>query len=210
MPGTEKAATALPPAGTRVVMSGANWFFWIAGLSLGNSLLFLVGGNTFMVIGLASSMYAQAFLQGVGTALAGQGSVISVAMGLFGALLITGVFAGLGLAARKRLGWAFLVGMVLYALDALVFLLLGDYLSVVFHLLALVMIFQGFRALGTVQKAQDATAAQAAVGDPALAQVSPAGAYEPSSAMQVPVQPPIEGPRESTAPPAFDAQPPEM
>jgi hypothetical protein len=199
------------------MVSGANWFLWIAGLSLANSVLYLLGQNLFMVIGLASSMYAQGFLQGVGTALAGQGSVVSVAMGLLGALLVTSIFAGLGLAARKRMAWAFIVGMVLYALDGLLMLQLGDYMSAGFHLFALFMIFKGFQAIGVVRKSEAAMAVQAAAaavaGDPALAQVSPSGAFASpaaTAAVTIPAMTPAEEPRESTAPPAFDAQPPEM
>lgn len=88
------------------VARGANWFFWIAGLSLVNSVLWLLGTNTFMVMGLASSMVATGFFLGIGRGLAGTGSAISIALGVLGALLISSIFAGLGLAARKSMGWA--------------------------------------------------------------------------------------------------------
>jgi hypothetical protein len=51
-----------------------------------------------------------------------------------------------GVFANKLHTWAFLVGMILYALDGLIFLLVGDWLSVGFHVFALFCIFGGFSA----------------------------------------------------------------
>jgi hypothetical protein len=198
------------------VARGANWFFWIAGLSVANTALYLLGQSVFMVMGLASSAIASGLFQGIGNGLGGgKGSVLGVVMGLFGAILMAGIFVGLGWAARKRMGWAFIVGMVLYALDALIWLAFRDYMSVLFHGLALVFIFQGFQALLRSKAAPSAVAAMP-VGDPALAQArpavapaTPAMAGGTSSAVAAGT-PSAVAPREATAPPAFDMRPPSM
>jgi hypothetical protein len=52
-----------------------------------------------------------------------------------------------GLLAHKRKAWAFVVGMVLYALDGLLFVMVGDWLSAGFHAFALFGIFGGLSAL---------------------------------------------------------------
>jgi hypothetical protein len=62
-------------------------------------------------------------------------------------LLAAGLFAVFGLLANKGQGWAFLVGMVLYAGDGLLLLLGGDWLGLGFHGFALYCIFNGYRAL---------------------------------------------------------------
>ncbi len=193
------------------VARGANWFFWIAGLSVINTVLYLLGQSVFMVMGLASAAIASGLFQGIGNGLGGgRGSVLGVVMGLLGAILVAGIFAGLGLAARKRMGWAFIVGMVLYALDALIWLVFRDYMSVLFHGLALAFIFQGFQALLRSKAAPSAVAAMP-VGDPALAQArpvaTPAVAAVASSAVAA-AAPSTDAPREATAPPAFDMRPP--
>src|SRR4051794_40879026 len=46
--------------------NGANWFYWIAGLSLVNSVILLTGGNTFFFIGLGVTMMADAIATVVG------------------------------------------------------------------------------------------------------------------------------------------------
>src|SRR5438874_281417 len=61
------------------------------------------------------------------------GTVIAL---LFDAVVAAG-FAGLGLAARKAASWAFIVGMSIYGLDALLLAWATDWLSVAFHGLAL-------------------------------------------------------------------------
>jgi len=70
------------------------------------------------------------------------GTVIAL---LFDAVVAAG-FAGLGLAARKAASWAFIVGMSIYGLDALLLAWATDWLSVAFHGLALFFLFNGFRA----------------------------------------------------------------
>jgi hypothetical protein len=190
------------------VARGANWFFWIAGLSVANTVLYLLGQSVFMVMGLASAAIASGFFQGIGNGLGGgRGSVLGVVSGLLGALLISSIFVGLGWAARKRMAWAFIVGMVLYALDALIWLAFRDYMSVLFHGLALVLIFQGFQAL-VRRKAAPSAVAVSPVGDPVLAQAQPVAM--PATPAMAAGAPTVGAPRESTAPAAFDMQPPSM
>ena len=43
--------------------------------------------------------------------------------------------------------------MVLYALDGLLFLLVGDWISIAFHAFALVCIGKGYQALRTLRRA---------------------------------------------------------
>jgi hypothetical protein len=59
------------------------------------------------------------------------------------------------LAVRKHI-WAFLVGMVLFGLDALLLLLFLDVIAILFHGLALFYLFRGFqegRALVALERA---------------------------------------------------------
>ena len=52
-----------------------------------------------------------------------------------------------GWLARKRMGWAFILGMLLYFVDGLIFLLVQDWLSIGFHAFALFCIFGGYASL---------------------------------------------------------------
>jgi hypothetical protein len=133
-----------------VMRSGANWLLWVAGLSLVNSVLFWTGSTWAFAIGLGLTDAANAFGQLVITGTTG------VVVALFVDALIAGGFAGLWQMAKQGAGWAFIVGMVVYGLDALLMAWATDWLSLAFHGLALYFIFRGFQACR-------ALAAQAAI-----------------------------------------------
>lgn len=133
-------------------LAGANWFFWIAGLSVVNAVILAAGGEWNFVVGLGITQ----LLGGIAHALAqemggGAAGTVAQAFALVGSVVAAGLFVLFGVLARKRYGWSFIVGMVLYGLDGLLFLLGPDVLSIAFHVFALVCIFAGYRALGELQ-----------------------------------------------------------
>lgn len=129
------------------VKSGANWFFWIAGLSIVNIIIFRLGIELTFLIGLAGTVFVEGFGIALAEELPGSATLV-MALTLLAEILVAGIFVVFGILARKGLRWAFIVGMVLYALDGVVWLLFGDYLPAVFHLLGLYGLFTGLRALG--------------------------------------------------------------
>lgn len=137
--------------------SGANWFFWIAALSLVNSAVFLFGGSWSFFAGLAVTQV----VDGLVVAISGANEfslarVITLGIDVF----IAALFAACGVFAGRRQNWAFVAGMILYALDGVLALLFGAFLSAGFHVFALVMIFKGFSAARELNAAE--TAAQTA------------------------------------------------
>jgi hypothetical protein len=52
-------------------------------------------------------------------------------------IVIAGIYVIFGIYAQKRRKWAFIVGMILYALDGLIFLLGPDFVSIGFHVFML-------------------------------------------------------------------------
>jgi hypothetical protein len=131
------AASLVAAARTR---AGARWFSWIAGLSLINSVVVIFGGNVHFVIGLGITAVVDVLAKNVGTA----GPILDVVINGF----VAGMFFLFGVYAAKGKKWAFLVGMVLYALDGLLLLAAKDILSVAFHGYVLFALFRGFEALG--------------------------------------------------------------
>lgn len=124
--------------------SGANWFFWIAGLSLVNSGVMLAGGQWGFIVGLGITQFADA----VGAAVAeevGAGIGLRAVVFVFDAF-VAGLFVLFGALARKRHAWAFVTGIVLYTLDGLLFLLVSDWLSVAFHAFVLFCLLGGLAA----------------------------------------------------------------
>ncbi len=125
------------------VKSGANWFFWIAGLSVVNSLItmFSSKGGGF-VVGLGVTQIIDVFGVMLSKEIGGAGKAATLVLNVIpvGVFVIFCVFAG------KRRLWAFIAGMVVYAFDGLLFLLVGDWWSIGFHAFALVCIYGGFKA----------------------------------------------------------------
>jgi len=122
---------------------GANWFYWIAGLSIVNSLIFLFGGNWSFFAGLGITQIIDVIVDQLTRG--GDFSVIRIIAFVFD-LVIAGIFFLCGLWANKFQTWAFMTGMILYLLDGLLLLLIGAYLPAAFHAFALFMIFRGFLA----------------------------------------------------------------
>src|SRR5580658_5715611 len=122
--GTVAQATAL----ARVRVS-ARWFYWIAGLSLINSAVVIFGGSFHFVVGLGVTSVVDVLAKQAGSA----GVILDLTINGF----VAALFCLFGSFAGKAQKWAFLVGMVLYALDGLLLLMGGDILSVGFHAYAL-------------------------------------------------------------------------
>ena len=118
---------------------GGSWFYWIAGLSLVNSVMALAGSTTRFVLGLGVTQIFDGLGQGFGS---GAGLAVAVVLDL----LVAAMFVFFGVFANKRHTWSFIVGMTLYALDGLLFLIGPDWLGVGFHVFVLFCLFRGFKA----------------------------------------------------------------
>jgi hypothetical protein len=127
---------------TRRSQSGANWFFWIAALSLVNSVIVVMEGNWSFLAGLGVTQFIDGLAQGLSIRLGAAATVFALILDVAAA----GVLVMFGLLARQRYSWAFVLGMILYALDGLLFVILRDWLGLAFHAYALFCIYRGFRA----------------------------------------------------------------
>lgn len=126
---------------------GANWFYWIAGLSVVNSIAALAGVGGVFVIGLGITQVIDAIVLEFGQDAGMKGKVIAFAFDL----MIAAVVVLFGYLAKRRLRWAFLVGMILYALDGLLFVLVMDVFGLAFHAFALIGIYGGLKACGRLK-----------------------------------------------------------
>jgi hypothetical protein len=132
----------------RLAHSGANWFFWIAGFSVVNSLILLANGQWNFLIGLGVTQLIDGVAQGAAENLGGTATVVA----LFLDAMVAGFFVVMALLARRGFGWAFMLGMVVYALDGLLFLYVQQWFNVAFHAFALFYIYRGFAANSKLQK----------------------------------------------------------
>jgi hypothetical protein len=118
--------------------SGANWFFWIAGLSAVNTGLHLSGSDTSFIVGLGVTQ----ILDLIGRETGSVGAAVSLILNA----VVLGIFVLFGVFARKRNTWAFVLGMSIYALDAVIYVLGSDWLGVGFHALVLFFLWGGLKA----------------------------------------------------------------
>lgn len=131
--------------------SGASWFYWIAALSVINSVVAATGSNWGFMAGLGVTQV----IDGVGQAMGRAATPFTlVADGM-----VASGFVALGWWARRRT-WVYATGMVLYALDSIVFALAGDWVGLGFHGLVLFFLGGGL----TARRALDSAPAAAPVG----------------------------------------------
>ncbi len=137
---------------------GANWFYWIAGASLVNTVIFLFNGNLSFIIGLGITQ----IVSGIAFAVEQQtGSMTTPKIGAFLVnLAISTVFAVIGYFAGRGMIWVFIVGIVLYTLDGMLFFLFGDIWSIGFHAFALFFIVKGLLATNKLRKMEPSIPAQ--------------------------------------------------
>jgi len=128
--------------------TGANWFYWIAALSIVNSIVILVGSEWGFVLGLAITQVFDSIALAATAETESQGISIGVRVAVFCLdLVVALVFVLFGWLTNRRHGWAFIVGMIIYAMDGLIFLLVQDWLGLGFHGFALFCIFGGYSSL---------------------------------------------------------------
>ena len=136
----------------RAINSGGSWFYWIAGLSIVNTLIAMFNGKIVFVVGLGATQIVNEFIRHYhGTA-----TVIGLPINI----AIAGIYALFGYCACQRMKWAFVVGMVLYSFDALIFLLVKDWLAVGFHAFAMYGIYRGVKALSLYRRLEAHLASQ--------------------------------------------------
>ena len=126
--------------------NGGGWFYWIAGASILNSVINAAGTQWGLAVGLGITYFideiARILSDTVRTPI--YAVIIDVA--------IAGGFVLIGRAARRgRLGW-YAVGIGLYALDGLLFVLAEDILGIVVHAIAIFALISGWRATRSLKQ----------------------------------------------------------
>jgi hypothetical protein len=135
---TPVATPNASPIRVAQMRSGAAGFFWIAGLSLLNSVMALAGSGWGSSIGLGITRIFDA----LGAQFDTRGKVMMLGLNL----IVSGAFILFGWFAHKGRLWAFVTGMVLFALDALLYLAFRDWLGLGVHIFLLYWLYRGLAA----------------------------------------------------------------
>lgn len=157
-----KALADLKSAGD----NGANWFFWIAALSLVNTIVAHSGGDRHFIVGLAVTFLVDLIGREIVKDHPESASVVlAIAVGF--SLFVDAFVVLFGVISRQRWLWVYGIGMFMYLLDGILYALLGDFLSAGFHVYALLSMFQGFKSYQEYNRLQNA------LNEDAAAEVEP-------------------------------------
>lgn len=137
-------------------MGGATWFYWIAALSLINSVVILLGSEWSFIIGLGVTQFVDGVATAVSQGAGPEAAPIIKATAFAVDFIIAAFFVVFGIFAVKRQSWAYIMGIVLYAADAVLFLFAGDMLSIAFHGFALACIVNGLLAARQMDRSEPA------------------------------------------------------
>lgn len=123
---------------------GGNWFYWIAAASLVNTALFYGGAPISFAIGLGVTQLVDGIVGGI----APQFYYLSAAIDV----VIAAAFIGLGYLSGRGDITSFVVGLTLYALDALIYIglmILGrapmTIISIIWHGVAIYFLWKGLQ-----------------------------------------------------------------
>lgn len=116
------------------VRKAAYWFFGIAALSIVNT--FLASKGSAFIIGLAINQ----FLDGIMIGINGE---VNYAV----SLVIPLLFVAIGYFAATCHRWAFIVGGIIYLLDAALYLYFELWLAFAFHLFILYKLWKGYKTI---------------------------------------------------------------
>ena len=123
--------------------SGANWFYWIAGLSVVNTVIYVMGNQWSFLAGLGFTQFADGLAD---VLIQNGGSSVLKGVALVFDFVIVAMFVLFGYYAGKQNWVVFLIGIIVYIFDGLLLLVAGDIPGPAFHAFALFFIVRGFIA----------------------------------------------------------------
>ncbi|WP_068471602.1 hypothetical protein [Saccharicrinis aurantiacus] len=128
------------------IKSAASWFFWIAGLTLMNSIYQYLDCGQIFIFGVGLNQIIEAALY--------ESSEVKSILFLIPSILTSGIFVLIGVKARKKIKGAFLAGLIIYSIDSLLYLSVGGYLSFGLHCFVLFMVYKTLEASKLMTKEQ--------------------------------------------------------
>jgi hypothetical protein len=134
--------------------SGADWFFWIAALSLINTAITHSGGDRHFIVGMGITQIVDVIAAEIAKQ-SPEAKAVIVGVAIAFSVVCSLVAAVVGYLSRNRWQVIFGLGMFVYLLDGLLFVLVQDWMSAGFHGFALFCMwggFSAFRQLAVIEK----------------------------------------------------------
>ncbi|MGE5404955.1 MAG: hypothetical protein ACM3PP_08445 [Candidatus Saccharibacteria bacterium] len=135
------------------IVNDANWFLGIAVLAIVSCWALVYKGDTTTALNLGVTRI-------VNDIWAARGPGLTMAVTAFFSV----IYMIIGLAARKKKSPAFVIGLLIYALDAVALMRYSDYLSLIFHALVLFNLYWGLSACRSLQAVSEETPGEPETG----------------------------------------------
>src|SRR5712691_6526398 len=133
--------------------NGGAWFYWIGGASILNSVLNAAGTQWGLAVGLGVTYLIDGLAEGFSN------TVRTPIYAFIIDIAIAGGFLLIGRAARRgKLSW-YAIGIGLYLLDGLLFVLAEDILGIAVHAIAIFGLVSGWRATRALRRVEAPTPA---------------------------------------------------
>ncbi|MDQ2914062.1 MAG: hypothetical protein M3T56_12500 [Chloroflexota bacterium] len=133
--------------------TGGAWFYWIGAVSIVNSVLNAAGTQW----GLSVALGITHLIDGLAAALSNTAGTPMYAFAVD--IAVAGGFMLIGRAARRgNLGW-YAVGIFLYLLDSILFIVVKDILGIAVHAIAIYGFASGWRAARSLKQLDTPTPA---------------------------------------------------
>lgn len=126
-----------------LIIGGSSWFLWIGILSALNLIALIFHLNIQFIAGLGINYIILGVMDGIWRAT----GINLIFVGYFLAFLVSGLFIFIWKKSKQENKAIYLTGLVIYALDTIIFVITKEWFSLGFHVFALLMLGNGYNAL---------------------------------------------------------------
>jgi len=133
---------------TKIISNGTSWFLWIAILSSLNIVALIFKQNINFVIGLGTNYVIIGTMDAIRRITGTNFTALAIIL----SFLVSGLFILIWNKSKKGNHKVYLIGMIWYGLDTLIFITSKDWYSIGFHIFALIGLYGGYKALLTKRK----------------------------------------------------------
>ena len=126
---------------------GAGWFYWIVGLTIINTIIVMSGSDFSFSLGATATLFANVFARESHSSSAHLFAIIFD-------VVVVAFYAMCGVMGGRGATWAFILGLIFFALDSLLALIGFQIIGILIHGYALFCIFNGMMACVNLNRLQ--------------------------------------------------------
>ncbi len=126
------------------VRKAAHWFYWKAGMTVINSILVMAGTYWQFFLGLTIPQLLGGLVIGISEMSDGANLGVFHGIILVISLFSAGVTALFGYKAGQGKKWGFVLGIIIFSFDALLYLVTLSFLGVIIHIIAIYTLCKGY------------------------------------------------------------------